>query len=44
MRRRRRRPDLLFVLAVLLGLSILVTGFTQQLYHPREEAIHLTQQ
>lgn len=28
---KRRKPDILMVLAILLGLSVLVTGFTQEI-------------
>lgn len=30
MKRHKRRPDLLALLAILIGLSVLVTGFTQE--------------
>lgn len=32
----RRKPDLMLVLAVLIGLGVIVTGFTQELQQPRE--------
>ena len=40
---KRRRPDLLFVLAVFLGLGVLVTGITQAMTQP-EGAITLPRQ
>ena len=34
----RRKPDLMLVLAVLIGLGVIITGFTQELQQPRETA------
>ncbi len=30
---KRRKPDLMIILVILIGLGVLVTGFTQELSH-----------
>lgn len=30
---KRRKPDLMIILAILIGLGVLITGFAQELTH-----------
>jgi len=35
---KRRKPDLILLLAIIIGLGVLVTGFTQESAHHGEAA------
>lgn len=39
---KRRKPDILAILAVLIGLSVLVTGFTQESQRDETASIHVS--
>lgn len=39
---KRRKPDILALLAILIGLSVLVTGFTQEAQRSDADGIHIS--
>jgi len=39
---RRRKPDLLLLLAIIIGLGVLITGFTQEKAQPTPHAMAQT--
>lgn len=40
---KRRKPDLMIILVILIGLGVLVTGFAQEVSHSSPRYVHTVQ-
>ncbi|HKK06758.1 MAG TPA: hypothetical protein VKA50_13015 [Gammaproteobacteria bacterium] len=41
--KKRRKPDLILLLAIIIGLGVLVTGFTQESSHRSDQVVRAAQ-